>query len=140
MSMEETYHYTLDGIDTVAALLAAYTSKYPVVFFYGGLGAGKTTLIKEICLKLGVSEDTSSPTFAIVNEYEGQQGPVYHLDLYRFNSIDEVLEAGIDEYLFSGHMCLVEWPQLVEEMMAGENVLKVHLFVEEEGRKISIES
>jgi tRNA threonylcarbamoyladenosine biosynthesis protein TsaE len=91
--------------------------------FTGPLGAGKTTLIQSLCKALGVAEPVSSPTFALVNAYEAAGGEVvYHLDLYRLDSLDEALAMGIEEYLDSGHYCLIEWPAIIEPLLPEEAV------------------
>ena len=88
----------------------------------GTLGAGKTTLIKQLCAKLGVDpSEVHSPTFALVNEYEGDE-TVYHLDLYRLNNLDEAIDIGIEDILYSGQFCFIGWPQLVEPILPGEVV------------------
>ncbi len=88
----------------------------------GTLGAGKTTLIKQLCAKLGVDpSEVHSPTFALVNEYEGDE-TVYHLDLYRLNNLDEAIDIGIEDILYSRQFCFIEWPELVEPILPGEVV------------------
>ena len=89
--------------------------------FTGDLGAGKTTLIKALCKALGVADQTSSPSFAIVNEYRAGSGdPVYHFDLYRLKAAEELEGIGFEEYLDSGHYCFIEWPELAEDHLPSE--------------------
>lgn len=103
--------------------------------FYGEMGAGKTTLIKEICRQLGVTATTSSPTFAIVNEYFTEEGaPVYHFDFYRIDSTDEAVKIGFDDYLYSGNYCFIEWTEKVEEMLPDDYV-RVKIDVLENGKR-----
>ena len=91
------------------------------------MGAGKTTFIKAICKNLGVEDMTSSPTFSLVNEYETRQGQrVYHFDLYRINSEIEALDMGIDDYLYSGNWCFIEWPEKIPNLLP-ENVSIVNI-------------
>jgi tRNA threonylcarbamoyladenosine biosynthesis protein TsaE len=95
--------------------------EYPderVFAFYGELGAGKTTLIKALCLTLGVKEDVTSPSFGIVNEYDaGGVDLIYHFDFYRIQKLEEVLNIGYEEYLFSGYYCFLEWADKIEELL-----------------------
>lgn len=89
--------------------------------FYGKMGAGKTTFIKSICEELGVEDTINSPTFAIVNEYETrEQNTIFHFDFYRIKSLAEVYNMGYEEYLYSGSVCFMEWPELVEELLPDE--------------------
>ena len=89
-----------------------------VVAFEGEMGAGKTTLIRALAVHLGVADDVSSPTFALVNEYrDGQQRPVYHFDFYRIDSVAEAERIGTGEYFDSGYLCLVEWPARVAALL-----------------------
>lgn len=89
-----------------------------VVAFYGKMGAGKTTLIREICASLGVSDNVASPTFALVNQYLAADGrTVYHFDFYRINRLEEAFDLGYDEYFDSGALCLVEWPEKIETLL-----------------------
>ncbi len=111
--MNQTYE--LSALSKIAEQLAAHVRLYEVVTFEGDLGAGKTTLIKALCKALGVDEMVSSPTFALVNEYEaktlGPRTKVHHIDLYRLEDEEEAIRAGIEDHLYSGDLCLVEWPQ-----------------------------
>jgi len=92
----------------------------------GTLGAGKTTLIKQLCARLGVDpNEVHSPTFALVNEYEGVE-TIYHLDLYRLKDLDEAINIGIEDILYSGHYCFIEWPGLIEPMLPDE-VIRIKL-------------
>jgi tRNA threonylcarbamoyladenosine biosynthesis protein TsaE len=92
-------------------LLEAISESGYVLLLKGDLGAGKTTLVREICRLLGVGDEVQSPTYAIVNEYSDRKGnPVYHMDLYRLKSEAEAYDVGIEQYLSSGYFCMVEWP------------------------------
>ena len=103
--------FSLAEIDMAAESVLAQNIK-KTILFHGSMGAGKTTFIKAIARKLGVMDMTSSPTFSLVNEYETQDGQVlYHFDLYRINSEEEGYDMGLDEYFYSGNVCLIEWPE-----------------------------
>ncbi|MCD8030817.1 MAG: tRNA (adenosine(37)-N6)-threonylcarbamoyltransferase complex ATPase subunit type 1 TsaE [Bacteroides sp.] len=95
-----------------------------VFVFYGKMGAGKTTFIKAICEELGVSDPITSPTFAIVNEYRSDQTgePIYHFDFYRIKKLEEVYDMGYEDYFYSGALCFIEWPELVEELLPGHTI------------------
>ena len=102
----------------------------PVPFYIlcGSLGAGKTTLIKTLCKTLGVQDAVSSPTYSLVNEYRTSSGPpVYHFDFYRINSLEEAYDIGYEDYFYSGHLCLIEWPERIEELLARENLLRISI-------------
>ncbi len=88
-----------------------------IILLYAPMGAGKTTLIKEFCRSLGSTDDFSSPTFSIVNEYQYPNGKIFHFDLYRLKNEEELMDLGIEEYLGSGHYCIFEWPEMVENMI-----------------------
>lgn len=110
--------YTLADLPVVAKEMIESLQEAPRVWlFRGQMGAGKTTLSKEILLQLGVGQNVQSPTFSLVNEYQTQTGEIiYHFDLYRLKNIQEALAIGIEEYLDSGNYCLIEWPEQAEEL------------------------
>lgn len=94
-----------------------------VFAFYGKMGAGKTTFTKALCEALGVQDVINSPTFAIVNEYEAGNGdPIYHFDFYRIKRLSEAYDIGVDDYFYSGNLCFIEWPELVEDILPEETV------------------
>ena len=110
-----------------------------VFAFYGSMGAGKTTFIKAVCEELGVEDVINSPTFAIVNEYiDGNGEPIYHFDFYRIKKEQEVLDIGYEDYVYSGNVCLMEWPELIENLLP-DDAVKVTIEEETDGsRKVSI--
>ena len=99
-----------------------------VFAFYGKMGAGKTTFVKAICEELGVEDVITSPTFAIVNEYEAKGQPIFHFDFYRIKKLDEVYDMGHEDHLYSGALCFIEWPELIEELLP-EDAVKVTIGV-----------
>lgn len=110
-----------------------------VVALYGAMGAGKTTLVGEYCKAKGVEEGVSSPTFSIVNKYSGQSGVIYHFDCYRFESEREAHDIGIYEYLDSGSLCFVEWPERIEGILRKCDVLNIKIeALSAEARKFSV--
>lgn len=123
---------SLERIDDAAQQFVAQIGLRRVFAFYGSMGAGKTTFIKAVCKQLGVSDAVTSPTFAIVNEYASDMGPVYHFDFYRIKNLAEVMDIGFEDYVYSGNLCLMEWPELIEELLP-ENTIKVNISVAEDG-------
>ena len=107
-----------------------------VFAFYGKMGAGKTTFIKALCEALGVSDVVNSPTFSIVNEYRSDTTGelVYHFDFYRIEKLEEVYDMGYEDYFYSGALCFIEWPELVEELLPGDAV-KVTVTEAEDGSR-----
>lgn len=127
--------YSLEDLSEVAAKIIAY-SESDILLFYGKMGVGKTTLIKEICRQLEVEDVASSPSFGIVNEYQSPGGPVYHFDFYRIDDPQEAIDLGVDEYLYSGQKVLIEWPDKIAALLP-EEALKIHIEVgENETRKL----
>jgi tRNA threonylcarbamoyladenosine biosynthesis protein TsaE len=114
-------HYSLNEIQQVASELLERAGGHRVWLFYGDLGTGKTTLIKEICRQLGVDNRTStSPTFSIINEYPTGNGNLFHFDFYRMKSEREILDLGVEEYFDSGSYCFVEWPGRLGSLMPNQ--------------------
>lgn len=106
-----------------------------VFAFYGKMGAGKTTFIKAVCECLGVEDVITSPTFAIVNEYRSQTSElIYHFDFYRIKKLDEVYDMGYEDYFYSGALCFIEWPELIEELLP-EDSIKVTISEQEDGSR-----
>lgn len=110
--------------------------KHKIILFEGEMGAGKTTLIKEIINQMGSSDETSSPTFSIVNEYETQMGRVFHFDFYRIKSEEEAMDFGVEEYFYSSDFCFIEWPGKIENLIP-ENHHIVKIIAENRSRSIT---
>ncbi len=106
-----------------------------VFAFYGAMGAGKTTFIKAVCEGLGVQETVTSPTFAIINEYRDSGGnSIYHFDFYRIRKLEEAFDFGYEDYFYSGNLCFIEWPELVEPLLPG-NTVKVYITGTDDGMR-----
>ncbi len=129
---------SLDSIHEAANEFVKGMGDGKVFAFYGKMGAGKTTFIKALCEVLGVEDVITSPTFAIINEYtDGNGDPIYHFDFYRIKKLEEVYDMGYEDYFYSGNLCLLEWPELIEEILP-ENVIKVTIEEQPDGtRKLS---
>ncbi len=121
----------IQNLNWVAAGLLDTWSEKRVFAFYGEMGAGKTTLIKALCQELGVTDNVSSPTFALVNVYNGEPGEVYHFDVYRMKTIEELFDIGYEDYFFSGNYCFIEWPEKIEALLP-EDAVKVMIRVSED--------
>ena len=133
--------YTITQIEETAKAVVETIQKQngQLFAFYGQMGAGKTTLIKAICQQLGVTEEVNSPTFAIVNEYEGTRGPIYHFDFYRINRPEEALDFGLYDYFDSGYPCLMEWPECIDTLLP-DDVVNIEISViDNNTRKIKMD-
>ena len=109
--------FSIDQLEEVAQKIIAENPK-KVILFHGEMGVGKTTLIKQLCKTLGVTGATSSPTFSLVNEYEADDNQlVYHFDFYRLNKEEEALDMGVDDYLYSGNWCFIEWAEKIPNLI-----------------------
>jgi tRNA threonylcarbamoyladenosine biosynthesis protein TsaE len=131
---------SITSLPQAAAAILTQAAKQKVFLFYGEMGAGKTTLIKELCRQLGVQEQASSPTFSIVNEYQGAGGKVYHFDFYRLKNQTEALDMGYEEYFYSGDYCFVEWPEKIAGLLP-EHYTRITLTADtQQVRHLSIEN
>lgn len=119
---------SLEKIQEAAKAFVANMGDDTVFAFYGKMGAGKTTFVKAICEELGVEDTITSPTFAIVNEYRSDLAGelIYHFDFYRIKKLDEVYDMGYEDYFYSGAICFIEWPELIEELLP-DNTVKVSI-------------
>lgn len=125
----------IQELPIAAASLLPIIKEAAVVAFYGKMGAGKTTLIKELCKQLGVVDVVNSPTFSLVNEYRTENGDsIYHFDFYRINKLGEVYDFGYEEYFYSGNLCLIEWPELIETLLP-EDTLKLRIVENADGTR-----
>ena len=134
---------TIDSIDNIREAARQFVGNMgdaSVFAFYGNMGAGKTTFIKAVCEELGVEEVITSPTFAIVNEYRSEETGelIYHFDFYRIKKLEEVYDMGYEDYFYSGALCFIEWPELIEELLPAD---AVRVWIEEtEGGKRKVKS
>jgi tRNA threonylcarbamoyladenosine biosynthesis protein TsaE len=126
---------SLETIDTTAQQFIEQIGDRTVFAFNGKMGAGKTTFIKAICETMGVKETVNSPTFSIVNEYEAADGRfIYHFDCYRINKIQEALDLGAEEYLYSGNLCFIEWSENIAPILP-DTVVNVDIEEMENGKR-----
>jgi tRNA threonylcarbamoyladenosine biosynthesis protein TsaE len=137
--LKEFLVHTEAGLEEVVVFLLPVLENQPVVALKGDLGTGKTTFVKAVCRQLQVIDDVSSPTFSIINTYlTKSQQVIHHIDLYRLESHEELVQIGIDDYLHSGDLVFIEWPELIEPILP-INTVKVELqHIDELARKIVI--
>jgi tRNA threonylcarbamoyladenosine biosynthesis protein TsaE len=127
-------NYALEDLNKIALEIIS-SAKNKTLLFYGQMGVGKTTLIKEICKQLDVLDNISSPTFSLVNEYQtSKEDKVYHFDFYRITNEEEALDMGIEDYLYNNDWCLIEWPENVENLLPLESV-EIHLYIIENNQR-----
>ena len=132
---------SLGSIDAAAKEFAAALGENRVVAFYGSMGAGKTTFISALCRFFGVDDDVCSPTFTIVNEYRAADGDsIFHFDFYRIEALKEAVDIGFEEYLYSGSLYLIEWPEKIEPLLP-DDTLNVKIYaLPDDSRIIEIEN
>lgn len=119
------------GLPEIARQILETVPGCKIFLFHGEMGAGKTTLIKSICQALGSADEVSSPTFSIINEYDHPQGKIYHFDCYRLKNEAEAFDIGVEEYLYSGQYCLVEWPEKIGRLLP-EACVDIRITTEED--------
>ena len=127
----------IDHIREAAREFVENIGEARVFAFYGKMGAGKTTFVKAICEELGVDDVITSPTFAIVNEYEVKlkSQSIFHFDFYRIKKLEEVYDMGYEDYFYSGALCFIEWPELIEDLLP-EDAVKVSITEKEDGSRV----
>lgn len=126
---------SLDGIADAARQFVDAMGENKVFAMFGPMGVGKTTFVKAVCEILGVEDTITSPTFAIVNEYRTNTGDqIFHFDFYRIRKVEEVYDMGYEDYVYSGAVCFLEWPELIEELLP-EDAVRVTLNEEEDGTR-----
>ncbi len=127
---------SIDAIGIAAQQFINNIGQGRIIAFYGSMGAGKTTFIKALCQQMGVEDVITSPTFAIVNEYtDGKGNPIYHFDFYRIKRIEEVYDMGYEDYFYSGNLCLLEWPELIEDILP-DDAIRVKISVDNDGCRL----
>lgn len=128
---------SLDSIHEAAREFIKNMGTGHVFAFYGKMGAGKTTFIKAVCEELGVDDVITSPTFAIVNDYtsSNDDSHIFHFDFYRIKKLEEVYDMGYEDYFYSGSLCFIEWPELIEDILPGDAV-KVTITQNEDGGRV----
>ena len=126
----------IDSIGKAAKEFVAQMGEHTIFAFYGKMGSGKTTFIKAICEELGVEDVITSPTFAIVNEYHTATADevIYHFDFYRIKKTEEVYDMGYEEYFYSGDVCFIEWPELIEDLLP-DDAVRVSIHEIEDGKR-----
>ena len=130
--------YGLENIDKAADEVYQAVNGRNILTFTGEMGAGKTTFIQALCRKMGVKGVMGSPTFSIINEYEAEKGPVYHIDLYRCRDEEEAIRAGVEDCLYSGWTCLVEWPSRAPSLFPEETIRIGITEINDQTRKITV--
>lgn len=138
-ALSTVIHYqTTNELPDIATRLMAMGKSVPVWLFHGGMGVGKTTLIKALCAVQGVHNTVQSPTFSIVNEYVAGTGePIFHFDCYRLKNETEAYDIGAEEYLYSGHRCFVEWPERIESLWP-ETYMNIQMTLQPDGGRVIV--
>lgn len=127
---------SIENIREAARQFVSHMGRGHVFAFYGKMGAGKTTFIKAVCEEMGVDDVITSPTFAIVNDYTAADGRhIYHFDFYRIKKLEEVFDMGYEDYFYSGGLCFLEWPELIEDILPADTV-KVTITQRDDGSRV----
>lgn len=134
--MKQLILHSIEDIPYAAKVLLEQLGNRKIITFYAPMGSGKTTLISGVLRAMGISELEGSPTYSLVNSYESAYyGPVYHLDVYRVQSVEEAVESGLEETLYSDGICLVEWAELIEPLLP-EDSMRVEIRVNSSGERL----
>lgn len=136
--MHMNFTYTLEEIKKTAEEILAYSKGVKVWAIHGEMGSGKTTFIHALCEILGVSSAIGSPTYSIINEYKSNFGIIYHMDWYRLKDEEEALQAGVDDPIFSGNLCLIEWPEKATSLLPDDCYHITITVVDQQTRNISV--
>jgi tRNA threonylcarbamoyladenosine biosynthesis protein TsaE len=138
--MKKVWTFAINDINKVATEVANYLNNRKIIAFHGEMGAGKTTFINALCKAKRVNGPVSSPTFSIINEYRSPEGPVFHIDLYRLKDEAEAIRTGVEDCLYSGALCLVEWPEKAPGLF-DNNTLHVYItLLNDNNRQLSIDN
>ena len=125
----------IEDIDRAAKEFLQMRPPLPVIALYGEMGAGKTTFTKALCRALNVIEGVNSPTFTLINEYRTEEGElIFHFDFYRINKLEEAFDIGFEEFIDSGYLCIIEWPEKIEQILPPDT-LRVKISVLEDGTR-----
>lgn len=138
--MEPFKTYTINKESELDALVKTIDSdlEFPLVLFIGELGAGKTTFIKALIKYIGTKDVGSSPSYSIINQYKNEANTIYHIDLYRLNNADEAFQLGLEEILYSGNACFIEWPQIIMDYLEEPyQVVKIEVMADN-SRKVEL--
>ncbi len=140
MSMKNRFRFDLENIDEVAAKFIEFTGSYTIFAFYGEMGSGKTTFIKEVCKLMGAENNVTSPSFSLVNEYNTKNNHtvIYHFDFFRVESVEEVFDLGYEDYFYSGRKCFIEWPEKAEALLPPNTVRSFLKILDDNTRELKI--
>ena len=132
--------YALDEIENAAKKILTHCNEYKIFTFTGDLGAGKTTFIKAMCSELGILETVTSPTYSLIQEYRTTDNLIiYHMDFYRIDSLQEAIEAGVEEIISSGAFCMIEWPDKIRPILP-DKIAKLNIvYLKEQQRKMVVQ-
>lgn len=123
MSQSREWIYSIDEINDVVKEFLEVFYNYKTICLKGELGAGKTTLIKSFCSLLGCNDDVTSPSFSLINQYKTDKSEIFHLDLYRLKNLEEAMDLGIEELIYSGSYCFIEWYEKIKNVLPTQNVV-----------------
>lgn len=131
--------HSIEEMSDVAQTFLKEIGDKRVIAFFGNMGVGKTTFIKEVCKQLGVTDVVNSPTFAVINEYASNVGPIYHFDFYRIKNIEEAYDFGYEDYFYSGNFCFIEWSEKIVDILPDDCIQVTITELENGNRKFVIE-